>query len=63
MAIHDEKPKAAAEEEAFEHAPDADKLHTEHAERIMPESLRGMNEGQLAVLEKSIVRKIDMVIL
>lgn len=62
MAIHDDKPTVQVEEEVYENAP-AEKLDDVHAQHSMPESLRGMSEGEIAALEKSIVRKIDMVVL
>ena len=63
MATLDDKPKEQIEEEAFENAPAPDKLHDEHAQAIMPASLRGMSDDELKTLEKGIVRKIDMVVL
>jgi hypothetical protein len=61
--IDDDKIKVQGEEQVYEEAPNTDKLHDEHAMRIMPESLRAMDEEELAKLEKSIVRKVDMIIL
>ena len=63
MAITEDKPKAQAEEEVFEHAPVQDKLNDDHIHPTMPETLRGMSDDELRLLEKGIVRKIDTIVL
>lgn len=40
-----------------------DPKHESHAWNIMPESLRNMGEEERALLEKKMVRKMDMIIL
>jgi hypothetical protein len=55
------------EKYADEHNEHADSLaeakHDEIAIALLPESLRGLSEDERALLEKQMVRKMDMVVL
>lgn len=46
-----------------EYVEDTAAKHDDHAEAILPESLRGLSEEERNVLEKKMVRKMDMIIL